>query len=276
MSTEILCNTCRMIFANAEEHKIHFKSPLHVFNLKRKVANLAPVTKEQYERKLEQISSKENKNKFEGKCKACNKSFNTKNSYEQHLNSKKHLKNEEKKVKSEKTVKTVEKENQEKEDIQEEKKEEKQVENKTLFPSVYSKILDTNVIINSNMKQEEGDEELLEEEEKKMIEEKIKSSYQFGMEECIFCFKISNSFDSNVKHMTKDHGMFLPDLEYLVDLEGIIYYLGKKLSIGHTCLWCERQFNSLESVQHHMKDKGEKKKKKISSHLKFFFMWIDL
>ena len=47
-----------------------------------------------------------------------------------------------------------------------------------------------------------------------------------GIEECLFCSKISKSVEASVKHMTADHSFFIPDIEYLVDLEGFITYLG--------------------------------------------------
>lgn len=31
--------------------------------------------------------------------------------------------------------------------------------------------------------------------------------------------------------MTKSHGLFLPDVEYLVDLEGLLTYLGEKVTM---------------------------------------------
>lgn len=57
-----------------------------------------------------------------------------------------------------------------------------------------------------------------------------------GIEECLFCSKISKSLPSNVKHMTSEHSFFIPDIEYLVDLEGFITYLGTYLPI-YLCLY---------------------------------------
>ena len=48
-----------------------------------------------------------------------------------------------------------------------------------------------------------------------------------GIEECLFCSFISQSLEDNVGHMTSKHSFFLPDAEYLSDLEGLITYLGK-------------------------------------------------
>jgi hypothetical protein len=55
--------------------------------------------------------------------------------------------------------------------------------------------------------------------------------------------------------MTRDHSFFLPDVEYVVDLPGLIQYLGEKVSVGNICLHCNgrgRAFHSLEAVQKHM------------------------
>ena len=48
-----------------------------------------------------------------------------------------------------------------------------------------------------------------------------------GEEECLFCSKISDSLEANVKHMTHKHSFFIPDIEYLDDLNGLITYLGR-------------------------------------------------
>ena len=48
-----------------------------------------------------------------------------------------------------------------------------------------------------------------------------------GIEECLFCSHIGSSLEENVRHMTMKHSFFLPDAEYIMDLEGLISYLGK-------------------------------------------------
>lgn len=46
---------------------------------------------------------------------------------------------------------------------------------------------------------------------------------------CLFCSHHSSSLMKNVAHMTKVHSFFIPDIEYLVDLRGLIQYLGKSM-----------------------------------------------
>lgn len=55
--------------------------------------------------------------------------------------------------------------------------------------------------------------------------------------------------------MTIAHSFFIPDIEYLVDIKGLIKYLGEKISIGNVCLYCNgrgRELRSLEAVRAHM------------------------
>lgn len=45
--------------------------------------------------------------------------------------------------------------------------------------------------------------------------------------ECLFCSHHSRSLLKNVAHMTKVHSFFIPDIEYLQDLQGLFSYLGQ-------------------------------------------------
>lgn len=49
--------------------------------------------------------------------------------------------------------------------------------------------------------------------------------------DCLFCRQHSRSLSRNVAHMTKVHSFFLPDVEYLIDLRGLIAYLGRRLAL---------------------------------------------
>lgn len=52
---------------------------------------------------------------------------------------------------------------------------------------------------------------------------------------------------------------FIPEIEYLQDLTGLIKYLQEKVCDFHLCLQCNgrgRKFHSLRSVRQHMLEKG--------------------
>lgn len=77
-----------------------------------------------------------------------------------------------------------------------------------------------------------------------------------SLPQCLFCNYASPSFKLNVHHMTKFHGMFIPEQAYLVDLEGLIEYLHKKIIENHECLHCHKLKGSTSGIQTHMRDKG--------------------
>ena len=73
---------------------------------------------------------------------------------------------------------------------------------------------------------------------------------------CLFCNYDSPSLKLNVMHMTKFHGMFIPEQNYLTDLDGLITWLNDKVIEAHECLYCHKLKGSVESIQTHMRDKG--------------------
>ncbi|KAJ1551278.1 hypothetical protein HK096_001957 [Nowakowskiella sp. JEL0078] len=61
------------------------------------------------------------------------------------------------------------------------------------------------------------------------------------------------------RHMSKAHSFFVPNLEFLTDLPGLLSYLQEKVAVANICLYCNgkgRSMHSLEAVRKHMIDKG--------------------
>ena len=86
--------------------------------------------------------------------------------------------------------------------------------------------------------------------------ETVQASVKAPLLRCLFCNYDSPSFKLNVMHMTKHHGMFIPEQPYLVDLEGLIGYLQEKIMKNNECLLCHKLKSSTSGVQTHMRDKG--------------------
>lgn len=78
----------------------------------------------------------------------------------------------------------------------------------------------------------------------------------------IFDNKSFESTQECIDYMALTFGFFLPDLEYLTDLDGLLGYLGEKVKLGGLCLYCQKQCKTGRSCQNHMKD---------SSHCKIAF-----
>ena len=73
---------------------------------------------------------------------------------------------------------------------------------------------------------------------------------------CLFCNYDSPTWKLSVAHMTKFHGLFIPEKSYLVDLEGLLQYFQAKIYENRECLYCHKLKNTRDAVQTHMRDKG--------------------
>lgn len=77
-----------------------------------------------------------------------------------------------------------------------------------------------------------------------------------ALKRCLFCNFDSPSIESNTSHMERMHGMFIPERDYLVDLEGLIGSLFEKIYEYQECLYCGKLKSSVFGLQTHMRDKG--------------------
>ena len=221
------CITCRVVFHEPEIQRAHYKTDWHRYNLKRKVAELPTVTADDFREKVlaQQSLAAEADNKGTKVCLVCKKQFATENSYSCHVQSKKHL---------------------EKAAMDAAKQSAPDASHGGQVLSSPSKLdepeAETPIVV-----EEECDPEPLE------------------ISECLFCSKKSEDMESSLVHMSKAHGFFIPDLDYIADVKGLIGYLCEKVGVGCVCLYCNdkgKAFYSVEAVQKHMVSK---------SHCKIFF-----
>jgi len=80
--------------------------------------------------------------------------------------------------------------------------------------------------------------------------------HEIGLQECLFSGRLFNSIEDKVVYMTQKHSFFIPELEYVVNLEGLLQYLGYKIGVCNMCIWCNKTFTSLTAVRKHMQDMG--------------------
>ncbi|KAF3430679.1 hypothetical protein E2986_06567 [Frieseomelitta varia] len=235
MSSPFTCITCRVVFRDLEIQRQHYKSDWHRYNLKRKVAELPPVSVEEFQMRVIAQRTKDDKEREEEliSCKMCKKNFSTRNQYENHLLSKKH--------KEKYAKQNVPFENESNDagpafDSVIKKNEEVSV-----------KQLTEDMEINSDIESVNSDE---------WIED---SENPVTNNNCLFCNHHSRSLVRNLKHMTIAHSFFIPDHEYCMDIKGLLVYLGEKIFAGYMCIWCNdsgRSFQSAEAARAHMIDKG--------------------
>lgn len=77
-----------------------------------------------------------------------------------------------------------------------------------------------------------------------------------SIQKCLFCNVDSPTVPLNVHHMSKFHGMYIPEQDYLVDLNGLLNYLYQKIHDLYECLYCGQIKHTVSGVQTHMRDKG--------------------
>ncbi|KAG7902805.1 hypothetical protein KL905_003121 [Ogataea polymorpha] len=73
---------------------------------------------------------------------------------------------------------------------------------------------------------------------------------------CFYCSVQSIDEEANVAHMSTAHGLFIPEQDHLVDLSGLLQYLGDRAIIDKECLKCGFVGKNLVSIRQHLQSKG--------------------
>jgi pre-60S factor REI1 len=233
--------------------------------MKRRVANLAPVSASVFNQKIldrrkETAIAASPKDTI---CEVCrcvshqiyyrscpliivinsgSKSYTTENAYRSHILSKKHKENEAKAA-----LKAAEPhQDAEREDEQNSNPEETTEVEIKAGPSAPSTLT--------------VDEDATEDDVAMTIDQKIAAARsRLSPQHCLFCPVESSSVDTNLTHMARTHSFFLPEDKYITDKQGLLTYLGEKIAVGNVCIYCNtrsREFRTLEAVRKHMLDKS--------------------
>jgi len=173
------------------------------------------------------------------------KTYTTENAYRSHINSKKHKETE---------LKTASRRNSE----PEAPRTEEPAEATTDAPEIPSSQVEPSP---QPVSEEQQPEEEAETSKLQSIDDRIASlRSRISPLQCLFCsVSTFKSIDENVSHMASAHSFFIPDLEYLTDLTGLLSFLGERIAVDNTCISClkrSREFRSLDAVRKHMIDKG--------------------
>lgn len=242
MSDVLLCNACQIAIESDEERAAHYKSEWHRYNVKRRCAGLTSIPQALFDSQLAALHKRkaaESSARATQQCRPCQKSFATASAYQAHLNSKKH-------------IKKVEKGGPVQDDEEEEEEKESSASAKPAAPIAASSSASSAFPEESKS---DGDDDMEDEDDEEEEGEAIPLLH------CLFCSK--HGFKNNsaaCDHMLKAHGFFIPFVENLVDLDGLLTYLGEKIGIGHVCLWCNgkgrARYPSTRAVQQHMTAKS--------------------
>ncbi|KAL4873064.1 hypothetical protein BDV12DRAFT_161266 [Aspergillus spectabilis] len=231
------CNTCFVAFRSSDGQRDHMRTDWHLYNMKRRVASLPPVSQEIFNEKVLAAKATSHaaaaKASFEKSCAACQKTFFSENSYQNHVKSSKHKAREARLNR----------------------------DNAEDTSSVMSSTFSLGEPINKSRDGEAGVANVTEGLKEATIEEEnedeeLADADSYSSSNCLFCNTESASVEENTEHMFKSHGMFIPERSYLSDLEGLVHYLYRKINENSECIYCHSIRNSPEGIRTHMKDKG--------------------
>jgi pre-60S factor REI1 len=101
---------------------------------------------------------------------------------------------------------------------------------------------------------------------------------------CLFCNKHFTDLASNVRHMEKAHGLFIPERNYLIDLKGLVFHLSRIVHDEYRCLYCNRLKWTEDGIKTHMRDSGhckiaydtDEQKLEIGDHYDFRSTYSDM
>lgn len=182
-----------------------------VYNLKRRIASLAPISATVLQNQVLASDSgdydKEDSPLFQRSCTACEQHYTNRKAWQAHLESRNH---------DQKTTET---------------------------DSKGSSLSDESPLSTLSLNTHEEDQSASKEE-------------SFSPLQCLFCNVESASMDFNLTHMSHAHSFFIPDAEYLVDMESLLSYLFAVVSVFHECLFCGSSKTTKFGVQDHMRGKG--------------------
>ncbi|KAL1849976.1 pre-60S factor rei1 [Paecilomyces lecythidis] len=240
------CNTCLVAFRSSDAQRDHMRRDWHLYNMKRRVASLPPVSQDVFTEKVltakATSSAAAARASYEKTCTACQKTFYSENSYQNHVKSSKH-KLRESRMKNRDVDETA---------------------------SVMSSAFSLGEPINRTTSTEKNPETdgnvdklasdmkttTIEEEDEEEDGEDAEAEKEFSASRCLFCPNESSDLMANADHMLKAHGMFVPEKDYLVNPEGLMRYLYRKITENNECLYCHAIRSTAAGIRTHMRDKG--------------------
>lgn len=237
------CNSCNLAFPSPEDQRVHMKSDWHRYNLKRRVAQLPPIDEDLFNSKVSSLSITEG---------GTNNASEDKTKRRTQL-TKKELRRREKEALQAKKKQILE---TAKEAMISKMKEQ---DRDSVSPSEdiqENELISTEDVKLEDNKPEASDEISLEQQEERLMREKLSNKVEIPVTTCLFCHTKQKAnfedIETNIKHMFVKHGLYIPERKYLVDLEGLIRYLGEKIGLGNICLCCGYQGKNIEAVREHM------------------------
>ncbi|KAI7779743.1 hypothetical protein LA080_000340 [Diaporthe eres] len=278
------CNTCQVAFRNSDLQKGHMRNDWHRYNLKRRVATLPPISSEVFTEKVLQArastTAEAERAGFQTECGLCHKTYFSENSYQNHIGSQKHKAKAAAQLRKGRNgvaaddassmisstfslgepvaSNTSEVDSDAEEEfnhIVEGMKKSGIAEQKR--PSPVKRPSNPQISARAQHPEDHPVSEASSEQQSATpTPSKAADGVQatLTLKHCLFCNHESPDVPLNVSHMEKTHGMFIPEKQYLVDIEGLLRSLQERIQEYHECLVCGKAKANAYAAQTHMRD----------------------
>ncbi|CDW85331.1 zinc finger protein 622-like [Stylonychia lemnae] len=244
------------------DYKLHIITDFHVFNIKRKILALEPVTEEIFEQKkatiaLSEINSQQSD--LGWKCYPCKKTFKSMEQLDQHQNSKNHKKND--KIYKAQNANPLENsqqssmfENLTKDNLSKHLNDDKSQEinlSKSDHPNDHN---DSHNLDPTRDHQEQQEKQKMKDD---MNDSKLPQRTSLDtLRICLFCNKELGGVKKCLDHMRSAHSFFILDIDCCINLKGLLTYIAERIQLGYLCLFCNKMFKNSRRCQQHMMDKS--------------------
>ncbi|KAK4147458.1 C2H2 type zinc-finger-domain-containing protein [Dichotomopilus funicola] len=274
------CNTCQVAFRNSDLQRGHMRSDWHRYNLKRRVASLPPISSEVFTEKVLQAraetTAQADKAGFERACETCQKTYYSENSFRNHLSSAKHkagvaalAARSNGKADDEASSVTFSlgepaADSTVDSDAEEEFNEVVEgLKNTGINGSVFplKRPANPNIPATAEKKQDHPSSEVPGGESSTATPSAPtptgnKPAPTASPKTCLFCNYESPTPVLNAAHMERTHGLFIPEKQYLVNLEGLLKFFQEQVFDLNECITCGKVKSNVFAVQTHMRDKA--------------------
>lgn len=255
MSHQVTCTACQTIVVGEEQRRLHYRSDLHLVNLKRKVSGLGPLTSSEFASRLavlqqSKLAAAPSDKKHRGprekfSCSICRKTFSSQQALQNHEKSRRHIDTLNARSANVSVISEEVDPN-----WQSEYPDDHANMDMESPPGTSCNLHDADASDDSNMDDDNEDVDQELESRMKTWNEKGSNS-RSAFDDAQF-----STADAALQYMQQKYGLFIPYAERLVDKEGLVRYLSQKVCIGYACIACDKGFSSITDTRKHMRDLG--------------------
>ncbi|SMN22675.1 similar to Saccharomyces cerevisiae YLR387C REH1 Cytoplasmic 60S subunit biogenesis factor, associates with pre-60S particles [Maudiozyma saulgeensis] len=246
------CNACVTQFKSSDLQRYHMKTDWHRYNLKRRIADLLPISSDEFAEKLQTSEREQAKHQVDEfgfpLLKSLPKHHHKHNNEVTKLSKVKSEATDESDI-DEKVRTNLTKTTSRTDSVTSEFSQVSLESRETYGEATASEYGFTS---DSNYENDTADTDDIDNDSSDIDDVHFTSS---RITKCIYCGIENKEINRNVKHMFQKHGLYVPERSYLIDLPGLLNFLYDLIVINHNCLCCNFIGSSLESIRAHMDSK---------------------